>query len=69
MALEWKKNWGIMCDQCKNVLQDRFQFEKHYRCLHNQKPVYTCSYCNKSLDKHTSYKLHIFEHINSGKFK
>ncbi|KAK6629939.1 hypothetical protein RUM43_003760 [Polyplax serrata] len=69
MALEWKKKWGILCNQCEIIFHDRCQFDSHYRSLHNRQPMYTCSVCQKSHGEHSDYRFHIFEHINNGRFK
>lgn len=66
---EWRKHWGITCDQCQNIFPNKILFEKHYRLTYNKKPVYTCSFCKKSVDKYSTYRSHCYRHIYEGRFK
>lgn len=66
---EWRKHWGITCDQCQSIFPNKVLFEKHYRLNYNKKPVYTCSFCKKSVDKYSTYRSHCYRHIYEGRYK
>ncbi|KAJ4433544.1 hypothetical protein ANN_15853 [Periplaneta americana] len=55
---EWKTHWGIKCNQCEQIFPFKSQFDRHYRSSYDKKPIYTCSYCNKTMEKYSTFRLH-----------
>lgn len=66
---EWKALWGVKCNMCEKVFSDNAEFDTHYLNSYNMIPVYTCSYCNKTIEKYTTFRSHCYRHITEGRYK
>ncbi|GLH15354.1 Protein suppressor of hairy wing [Gryllus bimaculatus] len=66
---EWKTHWGIKCNECDEVFPYRSQFDKHYRGSYDKIPIYTCSYCNKSMEKYSTFRSHCYRHVTEGRYR
>lgn len=66
---EWKSHWGVKCNMCEKFFTSKALFDKHYRLSYNTGPIYTCSYCNKTMDKYSTFRSHCYRHITEGRYK
>nr|CAD7263652.1 unnamed protein product [Timema shepardi] len=66
---EWKTHWGIKCDRCEAVFPFKSQFDNHYRSSYNARPTYTCSYCNKTMEKYSTFRSHCYRHVTEGRYR
>ncbi|VEN46557.1 unnamed protein product [Callosobruchus maculatus] len=66
---EWRAQWGIKCNMCEQVFPFKVEFDKHYMSSYNLMPVYTCTFCNKSLEKYSTFRSHCYRHITEGRYK
>ncbi|GFG30066.1 hypothetical protein Cfor_06137 [Coptotermes formosanus] len=66
---EWKTHWGIKCNQCEQIFPFKSQFDRHYRSLYERKPIYTCSYCNKTMEKYSTFRSHCYRHVTEGRYR
>ncbi|KAI4458372.1 zinc finger and btb domain-containing [Holotrichia oblita] len=65
---EWKALWGVKCNMCDKVFPDNAEFDTHYINSYNMIPVYTCSSCNKTIEKYTTFRSHCYRHITEGRY-
>ncbi|KAJ8956789.1 hypothetical protein NQ314_006665 [Rhamnusium bicolor] len=66
---EWRAHWGVKCNMCEQVFPFKTEFEKHYISTYNLNPVYTCTFCNKSAEKYSTFRSHCYRHITEGRYK
>jgi hypothetical protein len=66
---EWKTHWGIKCNQCEQIFPFKSQFDRHYRSSYDKKPIYTCSYCNKTMEKYSTFRSHCYRHVTEGRYR
>ncbi|PSN57075.1 hypothetical protein C0J52_01732 [Blattella germanica] len=66
---EWKAHWGIKCHVCENIFPYKSLFDKHYRSSYDKKPIYTCSYCNKTMEKYSTFRSHCYRHVTEGRYR
>ncbi|KRT84783.1 zinc finger protein [Oryctes borbonicus] len=66
---EWKAHWGVKCNMCEKVFPYRAEFDNHYINSYSMIPVYTCSFCNKTVEKYTTFRSHCYRHITEGRYK
>ncbi|CAH1993366.1 unnamed protein product [Acanthoscelides obtectus] len=66
---EWRAQWGIKCNMCEQVFPFKVEFDKHYMASYNLRPVYTCTFCNKPLEKYSTFRSHCYRHITEGRYK
>lgn len=66
---EWKTHWGIKCDRCEQIFPFKSHFDKHYRLSYDKKPSYTCSYCNKTMEKYSTFRSHCYRHVTEGRYR
>lgn len=66
---ECQNIWGIKCNMCNIVLSFKSNFDVHYRNKYNKKPVYTCSFCNKTMEKYSTFRSHCYRHITEGRYR
>lgn len=66
---EWRSHWGVKCNMCEQVFPYKMEFDKHYRTTYGIAPVYTCSFCNKTAEKYSTFRSHCYRHITEGRYK
>ncbi|XP_018573109.1 zinc finger protein 540 [Anoplophora glabripennis] len=66
---EWRAHWGVKCNMCEQVFPYKTEFDKHYVSTYNLSPVYTCTFCNKSAEKYSTFRSHCYRHITEGRYK
>lgn len=66
---EWKAHWGVKCNMCEKVFPYKAEFDTHYINSYSMIPVYTCSFCNKTVEKYTTFRSHCYRHITEGRYK
>lgn len=66
---EWRSHWGVKCNMCEQVFPYKMEFDGHYRNNYGIAPVYTCSFCNKSAEKYSTFRSHCYRHITEGRYK
>ncbi|KAB0802005.1 hypothetical protein PPYR_04191 [Photinus pyralis] len=66
---EWRSHWGVKCNMCEQVFPFKMEFDRHYRDNYGITPVYTCSFCNKSAEKYSTFRSHCYRHITEGRYK
>ncbi|XP_072400287.1 uncharacterized protein [Diabrotica undecimpunctata] len=66
---EWRAHWGVKCNMCEQVFPFKTEFDKHYITNYNLIPVYTCTFCNKSAEKYSTFRSHCYRHITEGRYK
>lgn len=66
---EWRAHWGVKCNMCEQVFPFKSEFDKHYTENYSLTPVYTCSFCNKTSDKYSTFRSHCYRHITEGRYK
>ncbi|KAG5874606.1 hypothetical protein JTB14_018816 [Gonioctena quinquepunctata] len=66
---EWRAHWGVKCNMCEQVFPYKTDFDKHYISSYNLSPVYTCTFCNKSAEKYSTFRSHCYRHITEGRYK
>nr|XP_023018095.1 zinc finger protein 320-like isoform X2 [Leptinotarsa decemlineata] len=66
---EWRAHWGVKCNMCEQVFPFKTEFDKHYISSYNLSPVYTCTFCNKSAEKYSTFRSHCYRHITEGRYK
>ncbi|XP_060523864.1 zinc finger protein 726-like [Cylas formicarius] len=66
---EWKAHWGVKCNICELVFPFKAEFDTHYHLNYNLSPVYTCTFCNKTVDKYSTFRSHCYRHITEGRYK
>ncbi|XP_050502316.1 zinc finger protein 300-like [Diabrotica virgifera virgifera] len=66
---EWRAHWGVKCNMCEQVFPFKTEFDKHYISNYNLIPVYTCTFCNKSAEKYSTFRSHCYRHITEGRYK
>ncbi|CAH0559133.1 unnamed protein product [Brassicogethes aeneus] len=66
---EWSAHWGIKCNMCEKVFQYKLAFDQHYKMTYNLSPIYTCTFCNKTSEKYSTFRSHCYRHITEGRFK
>lgn len=66
---EWRAHWGVKCNMCERVFAYKAEFDQHYVESYSLPPVYTCSFCNKTSDKYSTFRSHCYRHITEGRYK
>ncbi|CAH1100136.1 unnamed protein product [Psylliodes chrysocephalus] len=66
---EWRAHWGVKCNMCEQVFPFKTEFDKHYISSYKSIPVYTCTFCNKSAEKYSTFRSHCYRHITEGRYK
>lgn len=66
---EWRAHWGVKCNMCEQVFPYKAEFDRHYIDNYALSPVYTCSFCNKTCDKYSTFRSHCYRHITEGRYK
>ncbi|XP_063243696.1 zinc finger protein 260-like isoform X2 [Bacillus rossius redtenbacheri] len=67
---DWRKtHWGIKCDHCEQLFPFKSHFDSHYRSTYGKKPVYMCSFCNKTMEKYSTFRSHCYRHVTEGRFR
>ncbi|KAJ9584803.1 hypothetical protein L9F63_020857, partial [Diploptera punctata] len=66
---EWKTHWGIKCNECEKIFPYKSHFDRHYRGSYDKKPIYTCSYCNKTMEKYSTFRSHCYRHVTEGRYR
>ncbi|KAJ8915195.1 hypothetical protein NQ315_015418 [Exocentrus adspersus] len=66
---EWRAHWGVKCNMCEHVFPYKTEFDKHYVSNYSLSPVYTCTFCNKSAEKYSTFRSHCYRHITEGRYK
>ncbi|CAG9865360.1 unnamed protein product [Phyllotreta striolata] len=66
---EWRVHWGVKCNMCEQVFPFKTEFDKHYISNYKLIPVYTCTFCNKSAEKYSTFRSHCYRHITEGRYK
>lgn len=54
---------------CEKVFPYKTEFDLHYKLSYDMMPVYTCSFCNKTAEKYTTFRSHCYRHITEGRYK
>jgi uncharacterized Zn-finger protein len=66
---EWRAHWGVKCNMCEQVFPYKTEFDKHYQENYGLVPVYTCTFCNKTAEKYSTFRSHCYRHITEGRYK
>ncbi|XP_064212138.1 zinc finger protein 660 isoform X3 [Tribolium castaneum] len=66
---EWRAHWGVKCNMCEQVFPYKTEFDKHYQDNYGLIPVYTCTFCNKTAEKYSTFRSHCYRHITEGRYK
>ncbi|XP_044258079.1 zinc finger protein 845-like [Tribolium madens] len=66
---EWRAHWGVKCNMCEQVFPYKTEFDKHYQDNYGLVPVYTCTFCNKTAEKYSTFRSHCYRHITEGRYK
>nr|XP_022902564.1 zinc finger protein 480-like [Onthophagus taurus]XP_022902565.1 zinc finger protein 480-like [Onthophagus taurus]XP_022902566.1 zinc finger protein 480-like [Onthophagus taurus] len=66
---EFRSHWGVKCNMCEKVFPYRAEFDEHYTSTYNITPVYTCAFCNKTIEKYSTFRSHCYRHITEGRHK
>ncbi|XP_044735968.1 zinc finger protein 347-like [Chrysoperla carnea] len=66
---EWRAHWGVKCNVCSEVFAEKHEFDEHYGSAYSLRPVYTCCYCDKTMNTYSTFRSHCYRHIAEGRYK
>lgn len=66
---EFRSHLGIKCNMCEKMFSYKTEFDTHYKENYRTTPVYTCSFCNRSLEKYSTFRSHCYRHITEDRYK
>uniref|UniRef100_A0A1B6DHH9 Protein krueppel n=1 Tax=Clastoptera arizonana TaxID=38151 RepID=A0A1B6DHH9_9HEMI len=66
---EVQNRLGIKCNECNIIIPVKSLFDEHYQSSYNKKPLYTCSFCDKTIEKYSTFRSHRYRHYTEGRYR
>uniref|UniRef100_A0A1Q3F428 C2h2-type zn-finger protein n=1 Tax=Culex tarsalis TaxID=7177 RepID=A0A1Q3F428_CULTA len=58
----------VQCDECGQILKDKYSLKQHRKCRHSQEKVYSCSICHRKFKWKHTLSVHLRVHTNERPF-